>query len=134
MGADSYSEISLVEESRVQKHWKRLDTEGIEVHGVGKARMGERVLIPARFRTHGDQLQIEARVCNKKSLPPGIDLLICTKLQHKLKMKIDQGNDRLEIRNLPPRNGLVIDLEPTYKIRRRMTSRGIKVLDLASGS
>ena len=60
--------------------------------------MGDRVMVPVQFRAKEATEQIEARESGIKHLPPGIDLLIGTKDQRRMKMKIDQGNDRLEIK------------------------------------
>jgi hypothetical protein len=96
--------------------------------------MGDRVNVPVKWRTGCAELHIDARVSDPKHLPAGVDFLVGTRLQHSLEMKIDQGNDRLEIVKTPSKRGIVIDLEKPATIRRRMNSRGLRVLDLASGS
>ena len=87
---------------------ERLDMVGINVAGAGRARMENRILVPAHSASNtGRLLQHRSKSEQKAisdSLPPGIDLLLGTKLQHKMKMKVEQGNVRLEIRNLPSKN------------------------------
>ena len=63
-----------------------------------------------------------------------MDFLIGTKDQKEMRMKIDQGNDRLEIKKTKSGRGIVIDLETPKTIRARMAARGLRVLDPASGS
>ena len=89
-GVDTYSEISLVDENKARDSWQRIDREPLEIHGVGRATMGDRVMIPVRMR-HGEEAIIEARLCATKHMPRGVDLLIGTKTQFKMGMRVDQG-------------------------------------------
>ena len=68
-----------------------------------------------------------------RHMPARVDLLVGTRLQHSLEMQIDQGNDKLEIGKTPSKRGIVIDLGKPATIRRRMISRGLRVLDLHQG-
>ena len=51
-------------------------------------------------------------MCDPKHLPQGVDVLLGTDIQHTMKMKVDQGNERLEMKSAG-RSGIVIDLEQT---------------------
>ena len=54
-GVDTYSEISLVDENKARDSWVRIDREPLEIHGVGRATMGDRVMIPVSISAaHND--------------------------------------------------------------------------------
>ena len=137
-GVDTYSEISLVDENKARDSWQRIDRESLEIHGVGRATMGDRVTISARMGHGEEETMIEARLCATKHMPRGVDLLIETKTQFRMGMRIDQGNQRLEIKDITAgrrkTRGIAIDLERPLVFRRRMETKPLKVLDLASGS
>ena len=134
IGVDTFAEVSLISDRITSTTWKRTSTKPLRMSGLGSATMGDRVMVPVQFRAKEVTEQIEARESDIKHLPPGIDLLIGTKDQRRMKMKIDQGNDRLEIKRTRSGRGIAIDLETAKTIRRRMSAPGLKVLDLASGS
>ena len=134
IGVDTYAEISMVSAKFAAKSWQRMSRRPLRMAGLGAATMGDRVNVPVKCRTGCAELHIDARVSGPKHLPTGADFLVGTRLQHSLEMKMDQGNDRLEIGKTPSKRGIVIDLEKPATIRRRMNSRGLRVLDLASGS
>ena len=134
IGVDTYAEVSLVSKRITSTTWRRTTTTPLKMAGLGTATVGDRVEVPVQFRTKEAMEHIFARESETQHLPPGIDLLIGTKDQRRMKMKIDQGNDRLEIRKTTSGRGIVIDLETAKTLRRRMSAPGLKVLDLASGS
>ena len=70
-GVDTYSEISLVDENKARDSWQRIDREPLEIHGVGRATMGDRVMIPVRMRRWEEETMIEARLCPTKHMPRG---------------------------------------------------------------
>ena len=134
IGVDTYAEVSLISKKIASATWKKHSTTPLRMAGLGAATMGDRVEVPVQFRTMEATEHIKARVSEVRHLPPGIDFLIGTKDQKAMKMKIDQGNDRLEIKKTSSKRGIVIDLETAKTLRRRMSAPGLKVLDLASGS
>ena len=134
IGVDTYAEVSLISDRITSSTWERKSNKPLRMSGLGSATMGDRVVVPVQFRTMEATEHIEARESDIKHLPPGIDLLIGTKDQNEMKMKIDQGNDRLEIKRTKSGRGIVIDLETAKTLRGRMNAPGLKVLDLASGS
>ena len=134
IGVDTYAEVSLVSKAIASATWKKYSTTPLRMAGLGTATMGDRVGVPVQFRTMEATEHIKARVSEVRNMPPGIDFLIGTKDQKAMKMKIDQGNDRLEIKKTASGRGIVIDLETAKTLRRRMSAPGLKVLDLASGS
>ena len=134
IGVDTYAEVSLVSNRITSTNWRRTTTTPLKMAGLGTATVGDRVEVPVQFRTKEAMEHIFARESETQHLPPGIDLLIGTKDQRRMKMKIDQGNDRLEVRKTASGRGIVIDLETAKTLRRRMSAPGLKVLDLASGS
>ena len=134
IGADTYAEISMVSAEFAAKSWQRRSRRPLRMTGLGSTTMGDRVNVPVKWRTGCAELHIDARVSDPKHLSAGVDFLVGTRIQHSLEMKIDQGNDSLEIGETPSKRGIVIDLEKPATIRRRVNSRGLRVLDLASGS
>ena len=129
MGADTYSEVTLISNEVDDSGWEVLSTEPLELVGVGEgsAWIGNKVKAPLKFRTGRETIMVEARMCDPKHLPQGVDVLLGTDIQHTMKMKVDQGNERLEMKSAG-RSGIVIDLEQTKLLKRRMRSRGLKVL------
>ena len=136
MGPDSFSEITMVSSKLEDASWERISDEPIEISGVGDgtATMGDRVMVPMRLRTGREEELVEARIYDPRHLPRNIDVLLGTGIQHDMKMKIDQGNDRLEVHKTSAGTGILIDLERPKTLKKRMKSRGLRVPDLASGS
>ena len=81
---------------------------------------------------------IEARLCAPKHMPRGVGLPIGTKTQFRMGMRVNQGSQRLEIKDVTTgrgkTRGIAIDLERLEVFRRRMETKPLKFLDLASGS
>ena len=71
-GVDTYSEISLVDENKARGSWQRINKEPLEIHGVVRATMGDRVMIPVRMRHREEETMIEARLCATKHIPRGL--------------------------------------------------------------
>ena len=49
--------------------------------------------------------------CDPRHLPRNISVLLGTGVQHDMKMKVDQGNDGLEVHKTPADTGILIDME-----------------------
>ena len=128
-GIDTYSEISMILDTAVNPAWEVVDTEGIKVKGVGTAKVGKLITVPISFRCGATAKYIDMRVAPKELMPTGIEILIGTKVQHEHNMLIDQGSDRLIIKD----QSIVVDTEQVTTIIARQKSKPLDILELAGG-
>jgi hypothetical protein len=106
-----------------------VSTQGVEAKGVGRAKVGHLIAVPVSIRCGAPVEYIEMRTAPKELMPTGIEVRIGPKAQHESDMLIDQGSDRIIIKN----QSTVIDTEPVSKIIARQKSKPLDVLELAGG-
>jgi hypothetical protein len=130
-GVDSYAELSLVRESKVQAGWKILEDSGRLVRGIGErdSELGRRVEVPLVLRYTSAARMVAARVTPDSMMPDGVDFLVGTKQQRVWGTDISIRDGRVDFTAL----GVSIVQEPSWVLRKRM-KRGLRVLDLCAGA
>ena len=129
VGFDTFSELDVVRKSVVDSKWRVLDHEGIGVHGVGDARFGKLMEMPIRYRYMSAETVLQVRVADDKHMPTGVDVVCGTSTQEEEGSKFDTVNKRLELWE----QGLAIVMEPAWKLRCRINSKPLRVLEICAG-
>ncbi len=129
IGWDTFCEPNAIRDTLLDPTCEVKDESGLEVVGVGAARLGKRVLVPVRFRYSAETEMVEARVTKGSMMPSGCDFLCGTRMQKEYGVVLDARQERLEIW----KRGVSIVQEELWVIRARMDGVPLKVLDLCAG-
>ena len=99
------------------------------MHGVGDARFGKLLEMPMRYMYMSAEMMVQVRVAADTHMPTGVDVMCGTGTQELEGSKFDTMNKRLELWT----QGLAIVTEPAWKLRCRIHSRPLRVLELCAG-
>ena len=126
---DSGSEITLTQESNVQKTWERsLLIEETKIGGIAEGHItsSQAVRIPLKWKKGKETSHITAAVIPDGTLPEGIDVLIGLRDQKQLNISIQPAQGRAQMHSQDPTQTYFLHTQPLSTLQKKLRKKPVQ--------